>query len=75
MLHINVVIERLLQDHKVKDLVDKLEVSPGMISTWKNANNDFTPRKEVAAKIQGLYGYTTWPYSSLALTGIWNKMQ
>ena len=73
MLHINDVINRLLQDNKVAQLCEKLQVSPAMISTWKNSTNDFTPRKEIAARIQGVYGHTTWPYSSIALTGIYKK--
>lgn len=74
ILHIYDIVDRLLQTRKAKELAEDLEVSTAMVSTWRNRDQDFIPRKEVAARIQGLYGYTAWPYSEIALKDIWDSI-
>ncbi len=68
MLSINEVITRLLDaGNKPKDLAINLSVSEALISTWKNKDNDFVPRLNIAKKIFSQYGMVVYPYAQEAL--------
>ncbi len=66
---INTVIKNILRFDKPQQVADKLGVSTAMISTWKNKDNDFTPRLAIAIKIYQEYVIQVWPYDIRALEG------
>ncbi len=66
---INKVIKNILEFDEPAEVADKLGVSTAMISTWKNKDNDFTPRLPIARKIYNEYSVEVWPYSTEALSG------
>lgn len=66
-MYINEVIESLLDDHKPAEIAEALGVSTALVSTWKNKENDFTPRVLVAARIYDLYDMVVFPYAEESL--------
>lgn len=70
MLISEAVQELLDKGHTASDIADSLGVSNGLISTWKNTDNDFCPRLPVAKKIYECYGLEVYPFSTNALQGI-----
>jgi len=66
---INAVIDNILRFDTPAQVAEKLNVSVAMVSTWKNKDNDFTPRLPVAQKIYNEYQIEVWPYSLDALQG------
>ena len=68
MVRIAIAINKLLDNgHKPKDIASNIEVSTPMISTWKDSENDFTPRFDKAKNMYKHYGIQIWPYSIEAL--------
>jgi predicted transcriptional regulator len=69
MLHkINEVIKDLLDEgYSRTDIADAIEVTPALISTWLQKDNDFCPRINVAKKIYLNYNVVVYPYSEEAL--------
>ena len=66
---INTVVSNILDFDTPAQAAEKLKVSVAMISTWKNKDNDFTPRLPVAQNIYNEYQIEVWPYSLDALQG------
>lgn len=66
-MYISQVIELLLNDHKPAEIAEEIGVSQALVSTWKNKDNDFTPRVNVAARIYDRYEIVVFPYAEEAL--------
>ncbi len=66
---ISTAISNILEFDTPAQISDKLNVSVAMVSTWKNKENDFTPRLPIAQKIYNEYQIEVWPYSLDALQG------
>ena len=68
MVYINEAIKQIIDaGSKRKDIATMLEVSPALISTWLQEDNDFTPRFKVAQKLFQVYGIQVYPYAVEAL--------
>jgi len=66
---ISEAVHTMLETDTPIEIADKIEVSSAMVSTWRNKENDFTPRLPVAMKIYANYSIEIWPYSLEALQG------
>ena len=56
------IVTELLATNKPAEIANTLEVSQAMVSTWKNLDNDYTPKFAVAQRLYREYGYQVWPY-------------
>ena len=65
--HIGPVITKLTKLNKPQEIADNLQITPALISTWKQKDNDFCPRVGVAALLYKHYGMVIYPYAEEAL--------
>lgn len=74
MQYIRDVVFELLEDYTTKELVEELEITPALLSTWKQKDNDFCPRIGLATKIYKLSGHVVYPYDERALESLKDRV-
>lgn len=62
-----VVLDLLEQGESRTDIADNLEVTPALISTWLQKDNDFCPRLNIAKRLYEHYNIIVYPYSKEAV--------
>jgi transcriptional regulator with XRE-family HTH domain len=69
---INKAMIKLLNEGSTRmELADTLGVSPALISTWINKENDFVPRLNLARRIYHNYGIVIYPYAENAVAELY----